>query len=74
MCITRKGFAGLFPGCCKAGDLVHILLGCTVPVILRQINLGRKDFQLVGDVFMLDMMRGDATKTTGFFAEDVVLY
>jgi hypothetical protein len=34
--ISEKGYIGLVPIGCKKGDRIYVLIGCSVPVILRQ--------------------------------------
>lgn len=53
---TSGGRFGLGPWDTKAGDIVFVLLGCNVPVILRQ-NGDRWVF--VGEAFVLGIMDGE---------------
>ncbi|KAK6451755.1 hypothetical protein FP744_10008006 [Trichoderma asperellum] len=54
-----KSLFGLAPKEAEEGDLVCILLGCTVPVILRPIeDLGM--YKLVGEAYVHGVMDGEA--------------
>lgn len=55
---SRKLF-GLAPREVRSGDLICILLGCSVPVILRQQANG-KQFEIIGEAYIYGMMNGDA--------------
>jgi hypothetical protein len=46
--LTRKRYVGqaAYRGRVKAGDVVCVLLGCTVPMVLRPVELGR--YELMG--------------------------
>jgi hypothetical protein len=49
---------GLGPPGTKQGDFVCILFGCTVPVILREVNTG--DMVVVGEAYIHGKMEGEA--------------
>lgn len=55
---------GLAPKSTKVGDIVCILLGCTVPVILKQVQDGRVSdlYELVGESYVHGMMDGEAVE------------
>ncbi|KAI1362276.1 heterokaryon incompatibility protein 6 [Xylaria arbuscula] len=54
---TRTGYIGLAPPCAQAGDLVVVVLGATVPYVLRKVQNG---YILVGDAFIHGLMYGEA--------------
>jgi hypothetical protein len=56
----RKPLFGLAPQSAKEGDVICILLGCTVPVVLRQQGANRNTWKLVGECFVFSMMDGEA--------------
>lgn len=59
--MTSAGYMGLAPGGTKDGDYVCILMGCDVPLVLREVE-GRDEFVLVGESFVLGMMHGEIFK------------
>ncbi|PQE11085.1 heterokaryon incompatibility -domain-containing protein [Rutstroemia sp. NJR-2017a BVV2] len=56
----RKSLFGLAPQSAKEGDVICILLGCTVPVVLRQQGGNKNSWKLVGECFVFSMMDGEA--------------
>jgi len=63
--LTRRRYVGqaAYRGRVKAGDVVCVLLGCTVPMVLRPVELGR--YELIGDVYLDGIMFGEAIKALG---------
>ncbi|KAH7372044.1 heterokaryon incompatibility protein-domain-containing protein [Cadophora sp. MPI-SDFR-AT-0126] len=59
--ITETGYIGLGPSEVKEGDFVSILLGCSVPVILRPKG---EDWWFVGESFVCGIMDGEILDTT----------
>jgi len=57
---TPGGRFGLGPWDTKAGDIVFVLLGCNVPVILRQDG---DRWVFVGEAFVLGIMDGEMAET-----------
>jgi hypothetical protein len=56
-----KSLFGLAPRGTKEGDLICILLGCSVPVILRPDSSRKtKKYELLGEAYIYGMMNGDA--------------
>lgn len=55
---------GLAPAQSKAGDIICILFGCSVPVLLRKIDTVY--YKLIGEIYLHEMMDGQALvgKTT----------
>ncbi|PMD19501.1 hypothetical protein NA56DRAFT_647209 [Hyaloscypha hepaticicola] len=57
----ESGLLGLARGCVAPGDQVCILLGCSVPTILRQVpNIEREEYILIGESYIHGMMDGEA--------------
>ncbi|KAK4158746.1 heterokaryon incompatibility protein-domain-containing protein [Cladorrhinum sp. PSN259] len=54
---TRNGYMGVGPVRMEKGDIVVVLLGCSVPVLLRKVNGG---YILIGECFVLGLMDGEA--------------
>ncbi|KAL8730911.1 MAG: hypothetical protein Q9181_004494 [Wetmoreana brouardii] len=57
---------GLAPQGTRVGDLLCILLGCSVPVILRDCRSERdamKRYQLIGETYIYGLMDGEALET-----------
>ncbi|KAL9943215.1 hypothetical protein D7B24_002947 [Verticillium nonalfalfae] len=65
---TQEGYIGLGPKYTKPGDKVYVVLGCDVPLILRdrhsggdRANLpGEPEFEVVGDSYVHGLMSGEA--------------
>jgi hypothetical protein len=59
--VTEGGLLGLARGSVAPGDQVCILLGCSVPTILRQVsNIEREEYILIGESYIHGMMDGEA--------------
>ncbi|OCK74488.1 hypothetical protein K432DRAFT_262851, partial [Lepidopterella palustris CBS 459.81] len=60
----RGPLFGLAPKDCEAGDIVCILLGCSVPVVLKRVKGHREIsvYQLVGEAYIHGMMDGEAVQ------------
>ncbi len=61
----NKSALGLVPDLAKKGDLICILSGCSVPVLLREINdMGpsRVCHELIGECYIHGMMDGEALR------------
>jgi hypothetical protein len=57
-----NGFIGLAPATACEGDIVCVMLGCDVPLILRE----RDDhYELVGDAYVHGFMEGEAINRLG---------
>jgi hypothetical protein len=60
---SAKKLAGLAPWSTQAGDLVCVLLGCSIPVVLRPV----KDYcVLVGEVYVDHFMQVEAVKDPSY--------
>lgn len=59
--ITEKGYVGqtVYPRRVKAGDVVCVLLGCSVPMVLRPVA---NHFEVIGDIYLHGIMYGEAMK------------
>ncbi len=57
---TSGGRFGLAPWDTKAGDIVFVLLGCNVPVILRQDG---DRWVFIGEAFVLGIMDGEMAES-----------
>jgi hypothetical protein len=59
--VTEGGLLGLARGSVAPGDQVCILLGCSVPAILRQVpNIEREKYILISESYIHGMMDGEA--------------
>jgi hypothetical protein len=65
--ITKERRMGLVPARSQSNDMICILLGCTVPVVLRQAGA---NFRFLGESYVNDLMKGEAISgiATGLFA------
>jgi hypothetical protein len=57
--VGKKGFLGMAPEKSRAGDIVCILFGCSVPVVLRN-TAGETKFVFIGECFVDGYMSGEA--------------
>ena len=67
--VTLTGHFGLGPAAARAGDVVFVIIGCTVPVVLRPTELDR--WQLVGCCYMQGYMEGEALHEVELGTRDV---
>lgn len=54
--VTQNGYMGLAPRFAKKGDLICVLLGCSVPIIIRKVEA---NYVVVGDAYIYGMMQGE---------------
>jgi Heterokaryon incompatibility protein (HET) len=54
---TKEGFIGLAPMGSRAGDIVCVLLGCNVPLVVREVK--HMQYQVVGECYMYGAMDGE---------------
>ena len=58
--LATNGYIGLVPVAAQCGGFVCILLGCNIPMILRQANYGH--FEVIGGSYLQGFMEGKAVK------------
>ena len=58
--VTRNGYFGLGPWIARPGDLCCVLLGATVPFVLRSADDQGTRHKLVGEAYVHGLMRGEA--------------
>ena len=61
---THEGYIGMAPHSSSKGDKVCLLLGCRVPVVLRERREGR--YELVGEAYVHGVMKGEALTNENF--------
>ena len=61
------GSFGIAPTNAKVGDIICVLLGCSVPVVLSRIEASNphSGYQLVGEAYLHGVMDGEALQRTG---------
>jgi Heterokaryon incompatibility protein (HET)/Clr5 domain len=57
---TYSDYIGLAPEGTTSEDVVAVLLGCTVPMILRAVDSGTQSFKLIGECYIHELMNGEA--------------
>ncbi|KAL2170368.1 hypothetical protein VTG60DRAFT_4954 [Thermothelomyces hinnuleus] len=67
---TQRGYIGLVPPVAQVGDLVVVIMGATVPHVVRKVQSG---YLLVGDAFVHGYMYGEALRGTDIRPVDIVL-
>lgn len=58
LCVTEQGTMGMVPQRARKGDSVCVLIGCSVPVVLRRQEGGLYEF--VGECYLQNFMDGEA--------------
>ena len=67
--VTVQGYIGIGPEHILVGDSVNILVGCSVPVVLREV-LGDVEYHhLIGDCYVHGMMDGEACRDAPMFSD-----
>jgi Heterokaryon incompatibility protein (HET) len=69
-CLTEGGKIGQVPNCAQKGDEVWILLGATVPFILRRVG---PCYLFVGECYIHGIMYGEAVSSAGWNLHDIRL-
>ena len=54
---TAEGHLGLVPKATEVGDVICVMLGCSIPLVLRQKNALR--YELIGPCFLDGIMSGE---------------
>ena len=68
--VTEKGYMGIGPAECAAGDTACLLPGSTVPFVLRQRDDSK--YLLVGDAYIHGVMYGEALGPEGWIVFSIV--
>jgi hypothetical protein len=55
--ITGRGYVGMAPSRAAKGDIVCVLFGCSIPVLLREIDRG--SYAFIGEVYLDGFMNGE---------------
>lgn len=58
---TTSGHVGLAPVTAVSGDTIYVIVGCSMPAILRPDSTG-KYYEVVGECFVDGFMKGEAMK------------
>jgi len=61
---TTTGHFGLAPSIVHPEDQIFVILGCSVPVILRRCD-EKKEYEVVGECWVDGFMRGEAVQQLG---------
>lgn len=72
---TERGYVGMAPETGERGDVVAVLLGCSVPIVLRELkNDGNGDvrWRIVGECYVHGIMNGEAMRWN-IDEQDIVL-
>lgn len=63
--ITAKGTFGMAPVNAKERDMVYLLLGCSVPVVLRKVDKVDSHYRLIGECYVQGIMGGELSDRWG---------
>ena len=55
---TKDGRMGLAPAAAQVGDSIAILMGCSVPMVIRP-TAGKGDWTLIGECYVHGAMYGE---------------
>ena len=58
---TNQGYIGLCSGIVEKGDLVSVLLGCDMPIVLREYDAGYC-LRVIGEAYVHGIMDGEAVR------------
>ncbi|KAL1592706.1 hypothetical protein SLS60_011122 [Paraconiothyrium brasiliense] len=64
--VTTRGFVGLGPSCAEVGDAVWVVLGVSVPFVMREVGGGWK---MLGEAYVHGVMDGEVLE--GEFGEEL---
>lgn len=67
---SSDGYLGLVPVSSLPGDVVCVVMGASVPFVLRPLHDG---YQLIGECYVHGLMCGEASKMTGLEVETLTL-
>lgn len=56
--VTNQGYLGMASSVAGTGDVIVVLVGCSVPVVLRRVK-DKGEYMVVGECFMPDFMAGE---------------
>jgi len=56
---TNKGHIGMAPCRVQKGDQIWVLLGCSIPLVLRKCE-GEQSYQVIGECYLHGFMNGEA--------------
>jgi hypothetical protein len=63
--VTERGQGGVVPSRCRAGDMVAVFKGGSVPFVLRRSKVIEGAFRLVGECYVHGMMSGEGLMLRG---------
>jgi hypothetical protein len=69
--VTSTGWIGLAPHGTQEGDLIYVILGSSVPYVLRPRKDEAQAFELVGEAYVQGIMNGEALEMDWIGIEDV---
>jgi hypothetical protein len=58
---TNRGLIGMAPCRVEKGDQICVLLGCSIPMILRK-RTGREFYEVIGECYLHGYMNGEIMK------------
>ncbi len=70
--VTRRGYIALVPRLARAGDVVALFYGATVPYVAREAAGQQRRYSLMGDAYVHGIM-GEVVSTMGPEAQDILL-
>lgn len=57
--MTDSGLLGTAPRQARKGDLIYVLLGCSIPLVLRPVKTKINTFELIGECYVDGYMNGE---------------
>lgn len=71
---TKRGYVGLALETVEQNDVVAVLLGCSMPIVLRKVDSGQNGdrWKVVGECYLHGIMKGEAMEW-GIDVQDFIL-
>jgi hypothetical protein len=70
---TANGFYGLAPATAQVGDLCCVIFGARTPFVVRQLFSSPKCYELVGEAYIHNIMKGEIIEQHAF-PEDTLIF
>ena len=64
---TDSGYIGMGPSRARKGDKIVVLLGCSIPLVLRA-HPGKTSYEVIGEFYLHEFMNGEALER--FYGEE----
>jgi hypothetical protein len=69
---TKTGYVGMVPQQARAGDIIVVIKGVSVPMIIRRAKAEEESFILVGQAYFYGFMQGEVFVDRDGFKEEII--